>query len=671
MKKIRLLYVEDSPFDSDLVKVHFEENAPEIKILVSEDTEKALDLIRQRKDIDLVLSDMNMLTIDGLEFFKNAISKNIKLPFVFITGNMDEQKAVDVIKLGAYDYVLKQEGYLKKLPEIIKRAVGEFREDEKRLFLNSQLNRLAVSLEQKVKNRTITLMSEIEERRAKEKQLKESLEFNQSLLSIIPFGISIVDQQGNILFFNKQMELLMGKKAVGKKCWEIYCDNNQQCKYCPLSNPIEIGKTNVLETAGLLGGRKIEITHTGMMFRGQKAIMEVFHDITERKRVEEDLISTLDKANEANRLKSVFLANMSHEIRTPMNGIIGFSDLLKETGLRREEQNSYINIIEKSGERMLETINDIIDVSKIEAGQINVSLSLVNIKEQIEEVYNFFKPETQKKGLQFIVNIDLAPHETIIKSDREKIYGVLSNLITNAIKYTPDGSIEIRCSKKGDNIELSVKDTGMGIPADKQKTIFERFAQPEIKDREAYEGWGLGLFITKAYLDLLGGKIWMESDEGRGSQFYFLIPANREKVKSIIKKTEKKPLTQIMNISKKLKVLIAEDDQSADYYLSILMEELNFEIFHAKTGLEALETCRKMDGLDLILMDIKMPVMDGYNTTKQIRKFNNEVVIVAQTAYALIGDREKAIEAGCDDYISKPLNKVELFEIIAKHFNNS
>ncbi|MBT6006664.1 MAG: response regulator, partial [Prolixibacteraceae bacterium] len=258
-----------------------------------------------------------------------------------------------------------------------------------------------------------------------------------------------------------------------------------------------------------------------------------------------------------------------------------------------------------------------------------------------------------------------------IKSDREKIYGVLSNLITNAIKYTPDGSIEIRCSKKGDNIELSVKDTGMGIPADKQKTIFERFAQPEIKDREAYEGWGLGLFITKAYLDLLGGKIWMESDEGRGSQFYFLIPANREKVKSIIKKTEKKPLTQIMNISKKLKVLIAEDDQSADYYLSILMEELNFEIFHAKTGLEALETCRKMDGLDLILMDIKMPVMDGYNTTKQIRKFNNEVVIVAQTAYALIGDREKAIEAGCDDYISKPLNKVELFEIIAKHFNNS
>jgi signal transduction histidine kinase/CheY-like chemotaxis protein/ABC-type uncharacterized transport system substrate-binding protein len=372
------------------------------------------------------------------------------------------------------------------------------------------------------------------------------------------------------------------------------------------------------------------------------------------------------KAEESNRLKSAFLANMSHEIRTPMNGILGFSSLLKESNLTGEKQQEYIKVIEKSGNRMLNIINEIIDISKIEAGLMLVNKEEVNISEQIDSLHQFFTPEAEAKGLHFIIKNKLSVEEAVIKTDREKVYSILTNLIKNAIKFTSVGSIELGCERKGEQLEFFVKDTGIGIPKDRQEAIFERFTQADIEDQKVWQGAGLGLTISKAYVEMLGGKIWLESIEGKGTIFYFTLPYTAEL------KAENDTLNLVLDEDiepevRNLKILIAEDDETSEMLISQEVKRFSKKILKARTGLEAVEICHKNPDIDLILMDIRMPVMDGYMAVKEIRQFNKDVIIFAQTAYALAGDREKAIEAGCNDYISKPIIKDQLLTLIHKY----
>jgi len=375
----------------------------------------------------------------------------------------------------------------------------------------------------------------------------------------------------------------------------------------------------------------------------------------------EQLLEAKERAEESDRLKSAFLANMSHEIRTPMNGILGFSELLKTPGLTGDEQQKYIRIIEKSGARMLNIINDIVDISKIEAGLIKLKMSESNINEQVEFIYTFFKPEVEAKGMKLSFNNPLPAKEATITTDREKLYAILTNLVKNAIKYTEEGEIEVGYSKKGGTLEFYVKDTGIGIPEDRQAAIFERFVQADIEDTKARQGAGLGLAITKSYVEMLGGKIWVESEEGSGSTFYFTLPCNAESVIETI--TQQLVSSGKTDTTRKLKILIAEDDEVSGMLIDITVKKFGKEILKVRTGVEAVEACRDSPDIDLILMDIRMPEMGGYEAAKQIRKFNKVVVIIAQTAYGLSGDREKSIEAGCNDYISKPINKDELLSL--------
>jgi|CoawatStandDraft_6_1074263.scaffolds.fasta_scaffold01669_9 hypothetical protein len=241
-----------------------------------------------------------------------------------------------------------------------------------------------------------------------------------------------------------------------------------------------------------------------------------------------ELIRAKDKAEESDRLKSAFLSNMSHEIRTPMNGILGFSDLLKTPNLSGDEHREYIDIIEKSGQRMLNILNDIVSISKIESGLMEVNMQDTNINEQIDFIHSFFKLQIEGKGIRFLIKNSLKGKEAYIQSDSEKIYGILTNLIKNALKFTNEGTIELGCrlkaEKKSSELEFYVKDTGIGIPKDRQKAIFDRFMQADVCGKMAYQGAGLGLSISKAYLELLGGRIWVESEEGKGSVFYFTLP---------------------------------------------------------------------------------------------------------------------------------------------------
>jgi CheY-like chemotaxis protein/nitrogen-specific signal transduction histidine kinase len=400
----------------------------------------------------------------------------------------------------------------------------------------------------------------------------------------------------------------------------------------------------------------------------ESCILSSINDITERKHAEAELIKAKGQAEESNRLKSAFLTNMSHEIRTPMNGILGFTELLKEPNLTAEEQQDFISTIEQSGERLLNTINSIVDISKIESGMMKVDIKESSINEQIEFIYNFFKPEVENKGIKFFFKNGLQSKEAIIKTDPEKIIALLTNLVKNAIKFTAKGSVEFGYVKKGEYLEFFVKDTGVGIPQNQHGIIFERFRQGSESYNRGYEGSGLGLSISKSYVEMLGGEIWVESEEGLGSTFYFTIPYNPISEKEIEIMDAVSAEHKEVEI-KKLKILIVEDDEISYSLLSRTIQKISKEVLHAMTGVEAVEACRNNPDLDLVLMDIRMPQMNGLEATHQIRRFNKDVIIIAQTAYAFDSDSEKAIEAGCNDYISKPINKTLLYEAIKKYIN--
>lgn len=390
----------------------------------------------------------------------------------------------------------------------------------------------------------------------------------------------------------------------------------------------------------------------------------------EKQQIMEELVRAKEKAEESDRLKSAFLANMSHEIRTPMNGILGFSSLLKEPGLTGDQQMEYINIIEKSGARMLNIINDIIDISKIEAGLMKVDIGSTNVNEQMEFIYNFFRPEVEAKGMSLTLTNELPFHLANIETDREKLFAILINLVKNAIKYSISGYIKFGYEIKNNMLEFYVEDTGIGIPKERLSAIFERFIQADITDVMARQGAGLGLAITKAYVEMLGGNIWVESEEGVGSKFYFTLPYKyNEKESAFHSEYKEQKIIKTAQDNKKLNILIAEDDEISSMVLTKALKDYTNTLFQVQTGPKVLDILSQHPEIDLILLDVNLPEMTGYEVASRIRQTNQEIKIFAQTAYSISSEKHVAIEAGCNEFISKPIKRSDLIALIQKYFN--
>ena len=516
--------------------------------------------------------------------------------------------------------------------------------------------------------RMIGCIRDIHKNKAAEKELEHERNFLKSILESMSDAFISLNKQGIITYANA--------KAV-----EISSLNHEDLISKPIATVIPESKRATFQ----LNYEKIMLEKNSMLleeyyeprnlwiqysiFSTNSGVAIFFSDITHRKKIELELFKAKEKAEESDRLKTAFLANMSHEIRTPMNGILGFSSLLSEPGLGKEEQQEYIKLIQVSGARMLNLISEIIDISKIESGMMEISLQKININEKIAFVYNLLKLDAEERSLTLSHNTAAFPDLYLI-TDPEKCYAILTNLVKNAIKYTDQGSIEFGYTIKDKNIEFFVKDTGIGIPKDRQAAIFERFIQVDIANIQARQGAGLGLAIAKAFVKLLGGRIWLESEEGKGTTFYFTLTYSAKstdnKTEEVATQKEENALSS--DFTSKLKILIADDDVISRKLIVKSVADIGNEIIQAKSGREAVEKFMEHRDVDLILMDVQMPDMNGYEATMEIRKIDPNVIIITQSAFGLTGDREKAIEAGSNDYITKPIDKSELMLLINKYF---
>lgn len=514
---------------------------------------------------------------------------------------------------------------------------------------------------------------DISESKLAEISIKESEKRFKQIFELAPTGIAESNSDGFIsvnekmcqLFGYTRQEMLSGLNYT-KMTYPEDMDKSHRITKASVDQPGKVftmDKRYFRKDGSVIWGR-IYLTALTDEEGNFKLHLISIQDITKQKLAENELLQknkelTLakERAEESDRLKSAFLANMSHEIRTPMNGILGFTSLLKEPDLSGRQQKEYVKIIQMSGQRMLNTINDLVDISRIEAGQVEVNFSEFDVNNMIKELYGFFKPECKAKNIALVCLVDVNPPLNI-KSDSNKLNSILTNLIKNAIKFTDAGSITISYNPTENGLTFKVEDTGVGIPANRQQAIFDRFVQADIADSRAFQGSGLGLSITKSYVEMLGGKMSLKSEEGLGSEFSFTLP------NSLIHATEEEVVPNNSNpmeiVDRKLKILIAEDDDPSFLHLSILLKNLASEIMRASDGREAVKLCKENTDIDLILMDIKMPVMDGVAATQEIRRFNSHVFIMAQTAYALVGENKNAMAAGCNDYITKPIDREEL-----------
>ncbi|PLX02538.1 MAG: hypothetical protein C0594_11825 [Marinilabiliales bacterium] len=512
---------------------------------------------------------------------------------------------------------------------------------------------------------------DIHKQKLSEKALIESESRYRTLAENSVAGITIGDNNDQITYVNKSFCDLTGYSSDELKTMHYkdlihYDDINI---YELERNKRKKGENSVYQSR--IVGKNGKISHVlisacPLFDKDLKLIenMAVLVDISRLKETEE-------KLKEADKLKTAFLANMSHEIRNPMNGIIGFADLLRFPDLSEEQKNEYVDLITNSCRILLNLIEDIIDISKIEAGQLQIKKTDTYINDIMRELFKHYKEkQVQDEKEHIMLNLELGNDSSDFKifTDGFRLRQILLNLIDNAFKFTKEGSINYGYHIKKEYIEFFVKDSGIGLPEDKVNMIFDRFRQvDEDTAIRKFGGAGLGLSISKSLVELLGGNITVESELHKGTQFKFTIPyviATSTDSEKCISKNSK----HTEYCWKDKTILIAEDEQTNYIFLEKVLKNTEVNILWVKNGLEAINSIKNNPEINLVLLDIKMPVMSGYEAVVKIKEIRPEIPVIAQTAYAMAEEKEKSIQLGCDDYLTKPIKSKSLLLAISNYF---
>jgi PAS domain S-box-containing protein len=522
-----------------------------------------------------------------------------------------------------------------------------------------------------------TILKEEKKRKALENIIEESEKRFSTIFELSPAGIILIDKNGKVMEVNSSFCETIGytKSEIKGKNIRLFASPGNVDEIDQNIQKILSGQTLRHEVNNIKkDGTKcvVEIYETMILLPdGQPGILTVSNDITDKKIAQTELINAKEKAEESDRLKSAFLANISHELRTPLNAIIGFSNLMAETS-HDEETVANSNIIYKSGMHLLTLVEDIFDTAQIETGQIKIINEKVDIVAILQEVHDIVYGEILKENklsIELILNLNFQPENRYVVTDSRKLKQVFINLLRNSLKFTDKGVIEFGFSKlidTGENIlQFFVRDTGIGIDKKDHEVIFNTFRQLDDARTRKFGGMGIGLSIAKKLIEKLGGKIWLESEKGSGAVFFFTLPC------SIKMEYNDKPVVSDKSIAGSefpgKTILVTEDEISNFNLLNIILTKLKITVLWAKNGIEAVDLCKNVPEINLVLMDIKLPLMNGYEATKKIKSIRPNLPVIAQTAYATSHDKEEATKSGCDDHIAKPIQKNHLYEILNRY----
>lgn len=575
-----------------------------------------------------------------------------------------------------------------------------------KLFDNQRKNKIKLEvahnqLEIKVKKRTVELeesnkrlKEEIFAREEIEKALIESEQHYKDFADLLPQIVCETDDKGVFTFINKTAYEIMGytKDEVPEdfsifdtiipEQHSIAIKNIENVVVGKYQNGVEYtlqkkDKTRIqtyiysqpIYHNNIYKGMRSIVVDISDLKNAQEQLLEneqiLKHKNTELEELNKELIVAKEKAELSDKLKTAFLSNISHEIRTPLNGILGFSELLADFSVSLEDKKEYAEIVTSCSKQLLSIINDVVDISMMETGLIKVKKTSVDILHLITDIKTIFSVQANKKAISLKVENQLLNNEVIVKVDENKIRQVLNNFIVNALKFTDSGSVQFGLVEKESSLLFYVKDSGIGISEEDKSIIFERFQQ--VNTNSMRGGNGLGLAISKGLVQLMNGEIWVESEIGAGSTFYFEIPKESSELKAANLKESLG--NQLQYDWSEKKIIIAEDNFINFKLIETILNPTKVSILYAKNGIEAISILSENKNVDLILMDMKMPEMDGYEATLEIRKFNTDIPIIAQTAYAFVEERERAMSVGCNNIVTKPIDKNNLFSTLSKYLD--
>lgn len=707
MKHMKILAIDDNKDNLISLSAVMSDALPGTIIFTALDGKSGIELAL-KENPDVILLDIVMPVIDGLSVCRmlKQDDRISHIPVIMLTALKTDRKIrIKALEAGAEAFLAKPLDEVELIAQVkamakIKESVEMQRMEKSELaaLVSERTNEIEKELSERKKaeaelqkanqklkmtqaatlNLLEDLRKEVTAREKSEQAWRESEErhrYISTLISDIAYSCK-KNESGNyvISWMTGATESVTGysiEELMSNGCWKFLVqgkDHDAFSKYVTNVRPGETGRYEFLirKKSGEIAWIDSFVECVpDLQQEGNSILYGAMVDISVRKRYESELIIAKDKAEESDRLKSAFLANMSHEIRTPMNGIIGFSELLREPDLHETERDRFIRIINDNCQQLLHIISDIIDISKIEAGLIEpepVEFCLGELVDSLEENY---LPKAKEKGLKMIIRKGVECDACSILADQSKLRQVLDNLLTNAIKFTKIGSVELGYNIREDILEIYVKDTGIGISEVHRNAIFDRFWQVETGLARQYGGTGLGLSISNAFIKKMGGEIGLESVPGLGSCFTVKLPYVQSGKRRNPRSSGTKHVPDFLGRT----VLVVEDEPDNFDLMNIILERLSIKVLHAWDGNEAMQVFRERSDIDLVLMDFKLPDVPGQEVTRMMLNMKPATKVIATTAYAMSGDREKALDAGCLTYLAKPIRSDELLDVLKQVLN--